>query len=583
MRNFITIFFLFFSLQSTAQGFLKAKGTSIVNGEGKEIILRGWGLGGWMLQEPYMLQLSGVATAQFDIKNKITQLIGKEKTKEFYQSWINNHCTKADIDSMAAWGFNSVRLPFHYNLFTLPIEEETETGKQTWLPQGFQLVDTLLSWCKVNKIYLILDLHAAPGGQGNDLAIADVDKSKKSLWESDANKEKTIQLWQKLAARYANEEWIGGYDLINEPNWGFENKSDYNGCAEKKNTELVKLLKDITTAIRKVDKNHILYLEGNCWANNYEGFFPLWDNNLVISFHKYWNNTKTASIQKFLDYREKYNVPIWMGESGENSNNWMTNAVTLFEQHKIGWNLWPWKKSGINNPLQVPITTGFQKIIDYWKGNAQKPNEQDSYQYLMQYAEAANIKTNNIQYDVIDALTRQITSNEIKNFKPLLVQNNAIIFAADYDLGRGGFAYHDKDSATYWVEDNNRIEWNQGRNYRNEGVDIEKCLDSISNGYNVGWTKDGEWMLYSLYAPKKGVFNVTIRTASKQKNGSAKILLNNKSSRAFKIPNSKGHQNWTNIELGQFEIKEGWNSWKLLIVKGGFNINFFQFEDAEQH
>ena len=134
------------------------------------------------------------------------------------------------MDLLAKAGFNSIRLPMHYNLFTLPIEQEPVKGQNTWLTTGFDLVDNLLSWCKANRIYLILDLHASPGGQGKDANISDADPSKPSLWESELNRQKTIALWRKLAQRYANEPWIGGYDLLNEPNWTFEGK-DKNGKA----------------------------------------------------------------------------------------------------------------------------------------------------------------------------------------------------------------------------------------------------------------------------------------------------------------------------------------------------------------
>jgi aryl-phospho-beta-D-glucosidase BglC (GH1 family) len=70
-------------------------------------------------------------------------------------------------------------------------------------------------------MYLILDLHAAPGGQGNDLNIADRDSTKPSLWQSEANRTKTIELWRTLAERYKDEPNIGAYDILNEPNLGF--------------------------------------------------------------------------------------------------------------------------------------------------------------------------------------------------------------------------------------------------------------------------------------------------------------------------------------------------------------------------
>src|SRR5690606_3484016 len=244
----------------SSQGFLKTDGTNIVNEDGEVVIWRGVGLGGWMLQEGYMLKTAG---PQYKIEERIEALIGAEKKQEFYDAWLENHMQKIDVDSMAAWGFNSIRLPMHYKLFTPPIEEEPVAGQITWREKGFQMVDSLLKWVKANNMYLILDLHAAPGGQGENADINDYDRSKPSLWESEANKAKTVALWRKLAERYADEPNIGAYDIINEPNWGFENHAaDPNGCAEKGNAPLWDLLKDITAAIREVDKKHIIVIEG---------------------------------------------------------------------------------------------------------------------------------------------------------------------------------------------------------------------------------------------------------------------------------------------------------------------------------
>ncbi|MGH2566227.1 MAG: glycoside hydrolase family 5 protein, partial [Ginsengibacter sp.] len=251
-RSLLLLFALIFFTNIYSQGFLKASGKKIVNQKNENILLKGIGLGGWMLQEGYMLKLQGT-NPQFSIRKRIEQLLSKEQTQEFYDTWLSNFVTKGDIDSLHAWGFNSVRLPMHYNLFTLPAEEEPDPNKQTWLTKGFALTDSLLKWCKANKMYLILDLHAAPGGQGNDINISDRDTTKPALWQSDANKNKTIALWKKLAERYKNEPNIGGYDLLNETNWGFDDVNDKHGQKEIHNKALRALLMDITKAIRSVD------------------------------------------------------------------------------------------------------------------------------------------------------------------------------------------------------------------------------------------------------------------------------------------------------------------------------------------
>ena len=129
---------------SYGQGFLKAEGRLIVNEKGEKVILRGIGLGGWMLQEGYMLKLGKVGP-QHRIREKITELVGPEKAAAFYDRWLANDIRKIDIDSMAAWGFNSVRLPMHYALYTLPADKEPVAGRETWLEKGFVLTDSLLS------------------------------------------------------------------------------------------------------------------------------------------------------------------------------------------------------------------------------------------------------------------------------------------------------------------------------------------------------------------------------------------------------------------------------------------------------
>jgi aryl-phospho-beta-D-glucosidase BglC (GH1 family) len=323
------------SAGSPPEGFLRTSGERIVDGQGRDVLLRGMGLGGWMLQEGYMLGIKKEGT-QHSIRARITELIGKEDADEFYRLWRQNHMTRTDVDRLAASGFNSIRLPMHYNLFTLPIEAEPVKGKDTWLATGFEMTDNLLAWCRANRMYLILDLHAAPGGQGKDANISDYDPAKPSLWESEENRRKTVALWRKLAERYASEPWIGGYDILNEPNWTFEGK-DKNGREDVSNQPIWDLYKAITRAIREVDTKHLIIVEGNGWGNNYSGFPEPWDGNMVMSFHKYWNPNTEEAIARFLALRDKYRVPIWLGESGENTNEWFRECVELVEKHRIGW------------------------------------------------------------------------------------------------------------------------------------------------------------------------------------------------------------------------------------------------------
>ena len=169
MKNLLITGFLLFFLQGFSQQpekreFLHAQDQKIINGNGENVLLRGIGLGGHMLQEGYMLKVP-FSGQQYVIREHIAELIGEERTNEFYEAWLKNHTQQVDVDSLKSWGFNSVRLPMHYDLYTLPVDKEPVKGENTWLEKGFQMADSLLSWCKANEMYLILDMHAAPGGQ----------------------------------------------------------------------------------------------------------------------------------------------------------------------------------------------------------------------------------------------------------------------------------------------------------------------------------------------------------------------------------------------------------------------------------
>lgn len=577
------ILFLLITITSTyawGQGFLKTNGQQIVDENDNPIIWRGIGLGGWMLQEGYML---GTGGPQHTIEARIEELVGQEKKEEFYEAWLANHMRKIDVDSMASWGYNMIRLPMHYKLFTPPIEEEPVAGQITWIDKGFEMVDDLLDWCEANNIYLILDLHAAPGGQGENADISDYDSSKPSLWESEANKDKMVALWRKLAERYADEPMIAAYDIINEPNWGFQNhEGDLNGCSESQNTPLWDIQIRVTQAIREVDTNHIIVIEGNCWGNNYNGLPELWDDNIVISYHKYWNANTQGSIQGMLNMRNERNVPIWLGETGENSNTWFTNAIRLFENNDFGWSWWPLKKLGGNNPLQIKRNDGYQAILDYWGGNGPKPSEEEAYEALMQYAEDLKLENNIYHPDVVDAKIRQPHTTEIIPFKQheITADGENIIFATDYDLGQVRYAYYDIVSENT-TGNAGGATWNNGHTYRNDGVDIQACEDETTNGYNVGWTEDTEWMKYTVTVAKTGNYNFTIRTASTTSSGRVTLFVDDvKATEKMELPNTGGYQVWESTTTEGVYMEEGEHVLKLYIDKGGFNLNYLQFAES---
>ncbi len=567
---------LLLSQFGTAQGFLKSQGQKIVNEKGENIYLKGLGLGGWMLQEGYMLKTGDFAGPQYKIKAKIAEVAGEDGKNEFYKAYLKNCITKKDIDSLAKWGFNSIRLPMHYNLYTLPIEKEPVKGQNTWLEEGFIMTDNLLKWCEDNKLYLILDLHAAPGGQGNDANISDNDKSKPNLWQSEENQKKTIALWKKLAERYKDKEWIGGYDLINEPNYPFTGTNP-NGTDEMSNAPLWKLQKDISEAIRQVDKKHIIILEGNGWGNNYNGLPKLWDDILVLSFHKYWTNNSQDAIQNIVDLRNKLNVPAWLGETGENSNVWFTELNQLLLKNNIGYAYWPMKKiDNIAGVTNVKITPEYQKILDYWKNGGEKPTKEFSKKVLMKIADNYKIENVEVKKDVIDALFRQVGDDTTKPYKNHSAPGR--IFATEYDLGRIGKAYQDHDFQNLWVSSGQHTEWNSGNNMRNDGVDIYASDDKVTNGYYVGKTEKGEWLQYTVNVNQTKKYKLEIRYNNDSAENAAVSLRTpavESLSTVTLPPSGKG---WKTVSADGIQLSKGENKIRLYFETNNANINFLELK-----
>lgn len=557
-------------LYSRGQGFLHTSGKKIVNGNGEEVILRGIGTGNWLLMEGYMMKSEEVAGTHTGFRQKLTETIGAELTAQFYTAWLNNHFTRTDVDSMKVWGFNSVRVAMHYKWFTLPIEDEPITGQDTWFEEGFVRMDSLLRWCSDNQMYLILDLHGAPGGQGKDANISDYNPQKLSLWESAENRRKTVALWTRLAERYASEPWLGGYDLINEPNWELPG-----------GTLLRQLYGQITDAIRAVDQNHMIIIEGNWFANDYTGLTPPWDANMIYSPHKYWTYNTQNEINWIVNLRNTWNIPVWLGESGENSNSWFTDLIGLLEQNNIGWSWWPVKKAGINNVLQVPESQNYSNLISYWKNGSPVMTAEQAFAAIMEWAENHKIENCQVNYDVIDAMIRQPSSFETLSF--MTHRPGQAINAVNYDLGRSSAAYHDADSANYRLNTGTFTAWNKGWVYRNDGVDIDRCLDTFdgSNGYNVGWIENNEWLQYTIQTDSAAAYTLNLRTASNYNQpGIVRFSVDGGDILSPQtLPYTGGWQNWNTTSVSGVILPAGESKIRVFFDRAGSNLNLFSFSD----
>jgi hypothetical protein len=557
------------SAAAPVPGFLGTKGTQIVDGDGRPVILRGMGLGGWMLQEGYMLKL-GELGQQHVIHRRLAEFVGQDAVDAFERAWLDHHMTKADMDALGGWGFNSVRLPMHYALF---LDPAAPAGTDRWNEDGFRRVDRLLEWAAANHMWVILDLHAAPGGQGSDLAISDRDPTLPSLWDSAESQRRTVALWREIARRYAGNSWVGGYDLVNEPNWDFDGPGGGHGCNDKRNRPIAALYKRATAAIREHDRNHLIVIEGNCWGNNYAGITPGWDDKLVLSFHKYWNRNDAASIAKIVKLRATTGRPIWLGESGENSNGWFRDAIRLAETNDIGWSWWPLKKLGFNNPLEVVPNAGWQQIVDWLTGKGPRPDPAEARAAMMQLAtHDVDFANNAVHPDVADAMIRQPHSDRALPFREHRLGPGALeIAAVDYDLGPPGIAYADRVDADYHAEaGGERTEWNDGRTYRNDGVDIVR--DGGGTPVVTAFER-GEWMQYTLDAAAAGPRPATLVVAA---DAPASLSLSVNDGPPVDVPVSAGG-GWQTVPVPPLSMLPGTNRLKVAVTSGTVRLKAIRF------
>ena len=213
-------------------------------------------------------------------------------------------------------------------------------------------------------------MHCAPGGQTGD----NIDDSYgyPFLFKSKSSQDLMTDIWVKIAQRYKDEPIILGYDIMNEPiAHYFENELD------DLNPKLALLYKRIISEIRQVDSEHIIFLNGSVWSTNFDVFKELIDENIVYEFHKYWFEVNQEAIQKYVDFRDKNNVPIYIGETGENTDEWVKDFRILLDENEIGWCFWPYKK--MNNTRGI---MNFEEPEDYKLISGYATNDRSSYKMM---------------------------------------------------------------------------------------------------------------------------------------------------------------------------------------------------------
>jgi endoglucanase len=333
--------------EAPSDEFVRVQGRHFVDATGQRIFLRGVNLGNWLVPEGYMFDFKRVSSPQ-QIELLVAECLGDVAAARFWTSWREHYITREDIKSLKRLGLNSVRVPITWRLFASECFPHRMEG------EGWALLDRLISWCREEKLWVIIDLHCAPNGQTGD----NIDDSRGTpmLWEDADAQQLTVDLWKEIARRYKDSATVLGYDLLNEPIAHYFDTARFNPM-------LAPLYTRIAEAVRKEDAQHVLFLGGAQWDTNLPAAKISGFSNVAYTFHLYWTDPARKSIEPYLKFRDENDVPLWLGESGENDDTWVADFRKLLESEDIGWCFWPYKKMKSTAGIAVIATPrGWQQI-----------------------------------------------------------------------------------------------------------------------------------------------------------------------------------------------------------------------------
>lgn len=369
-----------------AGDFIRVCGTDLVDGSGRKFEIRGTNLGNWLNPEGYMFGFGSCNSAHF-MDEMFRQLVGAEATRKFWKALKDNYITEADIAIIAGTGSNTVRVPFHYRLFT-----DEDFMDLTGPGDGFRRLDDVVGWCRAHGLRVILDMHDCPGGNTGD----NIDDSYgyPDLFESDEAQALYCGIWKDIAVHFAEDPVVLGYDLMNEPiAHYFANADELNGRLEAVQFKAI-------DAIRSVDRNHIVIVGGGQWNSNFYMFKDFGkDANMMYECHHYAFGKPVyddAQLVKFAAFRDKAGKPMYMGEIGHNTPGWCEEAVASMKAKNIGWTFWPYKMAGHGGWYNFSLPNGWKETVaafaesdrsSYAKIREHRPDRALARRLMMEYAE----------------------------------------------------------------------------------------------------------------------------------------------------------------------------------------------------
>ena len=348
---------------------LRVSGDHIVNQKGETIYLRGFGLGGMLHMENF---IDGYPANEEAMREGLKKVLGEKKYNLYFDAFLKSYFTEQDAVYIHSLGLNLVRIPINYHQF------EDDMNPRVIKEGAFAYLDSVIARCARHQIYTIIDLHALPGAQ-NQHWHSDNSTHVASFWIHKDFQDRAAHLWEVIAKRYKNQQWLAGYDLINEP-------------ADPSGEKLFPYYKRLRDAIRKIDASHILFLEGDRYATEFQNFGEIWDN-VVYTNHDYatpgFNSSgdypgvtngryydKDTLEKDFLGKSEfmlSHHVPIWVGEfgpvySGDQRKDEMRYQVlkdqlAYYNKYKVSWCIWLYKDMGLQAIMHQNENTPYMKLV----------------------------------------------------------------------------------------------------------------------------------------------------------------------------------------------------------------------------
>jgi aryl-phospho-beta-D-glucosidase BglC (GH1 family) len=364
------------------------EGKNFIAPDGSILHIKGISLGNWLMPEGYMFKFE-VAKAPRQIYDAFDRLLGSERAAAFWKQYRDTYIARDDIQFIKSVGFNTVRIPLHWDLFMA--EDGTIEGP------GWALLDRMLGWIKAAGLYAIVDLHAAPGGQTG--INHDDGPGYPLMFYVPRDRDLTVKLWQAIAQVHAGDPTILGYDLLNEP------IAPYHDTATL-NSRLEPFYKRLTAAIRSVDPGRVMILAAGQWSSSFDMFGPPFARNLAYTYHSFWASTKRDSIQRHLNFSNLYDVPLFLGETGELTDDWNAGFRKLHEAHGIGWSFWTYKN--LDTPstvVSIKRPDGWDEIVAFADGKRRdKPSDEVIARAMAQYLDGMRLANATVRWSYLASL-----------------------------------------------------------------------------------------------------------------------------------------------------------------------------------